>query len=125
MAGEIQHNMRFKVVKGNYTLDRTLTTAGALDWDATIVVAGVQSVGTTKEAIDIGDVNASDLGWAFFRNTDATNFVEIGVDEGGTFVAFAKLLPNEWCVVPCSPAKTYQGKADTAAVEVEYAILER
>lgn len=89
---------------------------------------GVQNIGTSAEAIDVGDV--STLGLAWFRNLEAVggNFVQIGMDVGGAgFEEFIKLLPGE----PAGPFRldlvatgVLQAKADTAAVELQYMIYE-
>lgn len=50
----------------------------------------VQSVGTSEEAIDLGDVSTP--GWAVFRNLDQTNYIELKVATGGAI--FAKLVPD-------------------------------
>ena len=39
------------------------------------------------------------MGYAFFRNIDATNYVEIGVQISTVFYAFAKLKAGEVAVV--------------------------
>lgn len=50
-----------------------------------------QNIGTTPEALILGDV--SSLGWAMLVNRDPTNFVEILTGTGG--VKFAKLFPRD------------------------------
>jgi hypothetical protein len=86
---------------------------------------GVQNVGTSAEAIDVGDV--STLGLAWFRNLDATNFVQVGQDVGGGgFEEFFKLLAGETALMRLDLAATgvLQAKADTAAIELQYIIYE-
>jgi hypothetical protein len=86
---------------------------------------GVQNIGTSAEAIDLGDV--STLGLYFFRNLDPIggNFVEIGQDSGGGFEVYEKLLPGEFTVGRFGVlAGTLQAKADTAAIELQYKIYE-
>ena len=86
---------------------------------------GVQNVGTSAEAIDLGDVSTPGL--AFFRNLDATNFVQLGMDVGGAgFEEFIKLLPGEPALMRLDLVATgvLQAKADTAAIELQYVIYE-
>lgn len=49
-----------------------------------------QSVGTSEEAVTLGDVTAP--GYAIFINRDATNYIELKVATGGAI--FAKLSAN-------------------------------
>lgn len=89
---------------------------------------GVQNIGTSAEAIDLGDVVTTGLCW--FRNLDPVdgNFVQLGMDVGGGgFEEFIKILPGE----PCGPFRldmvatgVLQAKADTAAIELQYIIYE-
>jgi hypothetical protein len=85
------------------------------------LASGIQNVGTSAEAIGIGDVGTE--GYAVFENLDATNYVEIGWDATGFQEAF-KLLPGQFAIVPLAPSRTWQAKANTAAVELFFAILE-
>ena len=64
-------------------------------------------------------------GWAYFRNVDATNFVDIGVQVAATFYPFARLMPGEECHIPLSPAVALFALANTAAVRLDYGVIER
>lgn len=81
----------------------------------------IQNIGTSAEALNVGDVTTE--GYAVFKNLDATNFVEVGWDASGFQSAF-KLLPRMIAVVPLNPSRTWQAKADTAAVELYFRVLE-
>ena len=81
---------------------------------------GVQTIGTTQEALNIGDT--TDGGVFFFRNTDATNYVEIGRYESSTFYAFLKLLPGEYAIGRQADKDIY-AKANTADVNLQYRML--
>lgn len=50
----------------------------------------VQNVGTSEEAIDLGDTGTPV--YAFFKNLDPTNFINLKVATGGAI--FAKLRPD-------------------------------
>lgn len=119
MANEISLVLRLTVEKGNFqqainpgTL--TVTMSG------TTAAGGVQAIGTTAEAIGVTDV--STCGYAYFRNTDATNFVELGTGTGGSFVAFAKLKAGEAAIVRLG-TNAPTAKADTATINLQYYIL--
>jgi hypothetical protein len=49
------------------------------------------SVGTSEEAIPLGECTSP--GWAFLKNLDNTNYVEVKTGTGG--VIFGKMLPGE------------------------------
>lgn len=82
--------------------------------------AGTQSIGTSEETLawssDIGDE-----GYLFIRNTDATNFVQIGFSTG---VYGIRLKAGEFALIRLEPAATIYIKADTAAVTVQYIMYE-
>lgn len=82
---------------------------------------GIQNIGTSAENLNVGDVATE--GFAVFKNLDSTNFVEIGWDATGFQSAF-KLLAGMLAIVPLNPSRTWQAKADTAAVELFYRVLE-
>lgn len=82
---------------------------------------GRQSVGTSEEALILGEVTAG--GMIHLRNMDATNFVSVRAAAGQT--PFAKVGPGEvaqWRLHPSATAPTVQ--ADTAACQIRYLILE-
>jgi hypothetical protein len=82
---------------------------------------GRQSVGTSEEALILGEVTAG--GWLLILNKDATNFVSLRAAAGAT--PLAKIGPGECALLrlhPSAPAPTVQ--ADTAACQIRYLILE-
>ena len=123
MANEITVNARLQVTK---TYLKTDENPGSLNVTMTgnNVAGGVQVVGTgAHEALsDVSDIGTP--GWAYFRNLDSANFVEVGRDSGGTFVPFAKLLFGEFAIAPLSSDAIY-AKADTASVRLYWRIFER
>ena len=82
---------------------------------------GVQTIGTSQEALTI-TADQADGGIFFFRNTDATNYVEIGRYESSTFYPFLKLLPGEYAIGRQSD-KDIHAKANTADVNLQYRML--
>lgn len=74
-----------------------------------------QAVGTSEEAILMGDVAAG--GYCLIQNMDTTNFVSIRQATGAA--NFIKLLAGEWCVFRLSPdASAPFIIADTGACNV-------
>jgi hypothetical protein len=81
--------------------------------------AGVQSVGTVEEQLDKGDIGT--IGYLSFKNIDATNYVQIGVTTG---VYSIKCLPGAGGMIPWNSSTAPFVKANTAAVEVDYLMIE-
>jgi hypothetical protein len=92
------------------------------EFDAsTLYQSGVQDIATSAEAFEVGDV--ADYGLAFFKNLDASDSVQIGIDDSG-FVPFSELKPGEWCIAPLADAP--HGKSlGAGSVKVQYAIVAR
>jgi len=113
-------------------------TKGELDWRPPIGTMNVdmangrrggfvQTVGTTEEAIG-GLTDLTTFGWAWIKNLDTTNYVEIGPDSGGTagtMVSMMKLLAGEYALFPVTPGITLKARANTAAVDLDVNVLER
>ena len=106
-------------------------TANGVDFAETIVsstedltgngiTAGVMSVTTAALAVPLGGVTTP--GVAYFKNLNATNYIEIGWDDSG-FVAASKLLPGQVALIPLINAPW--AKANTGACLMQYRILER
>lgn len=83
------------------------------------------TVGTSEEELTINaDITAgSDPGYAHFVNTDATNYVQVGMSTGAYFM---RLKAGESAVLPLDPGITSLFlKANTASVQLEILIFER
>lgn len=79
-----------------------------------------QNVGTSEEAINLGEVTSP--GWFMAINRDETNFVMIQVGTSGA--AFAKLRPGEFCLLRLGTGATAPyAIADTAACQIEYMVF--
>jgi len=83
------------------------------------------TVGTTQEYIPTGDVGT--LGWFCGRNTDANNYVTIGVSTGTTgsaMVAYGRIEAGEVFAYRLEPGAALAWKADTSAVKVQMQLHE-
>lgn len=79
-----------------------------------------QTIGTSEEAIVLGEITSP--GWAFFKNVDPTNFINLKVATGGAI--FAKLLPGEVAMLRLgSGAQAPFAIADTAPCALEYMLV--
>ena len=86
-------------------------------------MGGNQTIGFAAHvALAVTDITTK--GWAYFRNRDAANFVQIGVDVGATFYPVVRLNAGESCAFRVSQAATLYAQADTAAVILQREILD-
>lgn len=125
MAGEIVFTSALTLSNGD--LDSlTIPSRTQKITQATAVptrVGGNQTIGfAAHEALDLTGLTT--LGVAHFRNRDAANFVQIGVDVGGTFYPLVRLNAGESYVFRLAQGITPYAKADTAAVVLERNILD-
>jgi len=86
-------------------------------------VGGTQTIGfAAHEALSITDLTTN--GVAHFRNRDAANFVQIGVDVAATFYPLVRLNAGEEWVFRISQGITPYAQADTGAVIIDRDILD-
>jgi hypothetical protein len=78
-----------------------------------------QNIGTTEEAIGLGEVTS--LGWAMFKNCDATNYIEIKTGTGGTVIM--KLLAGECAMFRFGSGITAPYAIANVACQMEYLIV--
>ncbi len=80
-----------------------------------------QSIGfAAEEAVLVGDVAAG--GYFIAVNRDATNYVELRAGSG--LADLIRLLPGDLCMFRLAADATLYAQANTAAVELEYAIVD-
>jgi hypothetical protein len=92
-----------------------------IDVTGTQWISHVQEIGTSEEAIELGEIATG--GYFIAKNLDDTNFVEIRPGTGETDMV--KLLPGESCLFRFSgDAAAPYAIADTAAVQLKYFLLE-
>jgi hypothetical protein len=124
MANEITVSLRLQNANG--ALDSynsgTRTFSVTQNTAAPNRVGGTQAIGTTEEAITVGDLTTE--GYALFWNRDATNYVTIGVKPAATYYPCARLKAGETCLLRLEPSVTFYAKADTAAVILQKEILD-
>jgi hypothetical protein len=121
MANEVTVSASLSVTESSIT--KTMAES-AVNFDLVNVtptkfVEGLQEIGTSEEAIDMGDITAP--GWCFMKNIDATNFIEIYSATAET--AMFKLLPGEFFVGKLSATAPF-AKADVAICHLQYLIYE-
>ncbi|MCA8921993.1 MAG: hypothetical protein KDD82_09305 [Planctomycetes bacterium] len=79
-----------------------------------------QTVGTSEEALVVGDVASG--GYMLAVNRDPTNFVQILGASGET--PLVRLEPGDLCLFRVDDGATLYAIANTAPCDVEYAILD-
>jgi|LakMenEpi03Aug12_release.lakeMendotaPanAssembly.Ray.scaffolds.fasta_scaffold784912_2 hypothetical protein len=118
MANEITVNVRMSVDNG-FLKQRMDPGQQFADMTGSTAAGGAQDIGTSGEAIAIGDVATA--GYAFFRNCGPTNFVELGTGTT-TFVSFVKLKAGESAVLRLG-TNAPTARANAASVRLQYLIL--
>jgi hypothetical protein len=115
-------------IKSGWAHSRTNRTRSVAATATTSTLTGdgvtdtVQTIGfAAHEAIVLTDI--STYGYAEFTNLDATNFVQIGIDETGTFHPLVKLEAGQSARLWLSEAPYAQ--ADTAACDLACFVTER
>ena len=105
-----------KVVHGQSSDD--VTTAADFSYSE------VKAIGTTEESIALpADLTGAGTGFAYIKNMDATNYVQIGT---ATTVYWARLKAGEHMVVALDNAiATIYLKANTAACNVRVVVYSR
>lgn len=122
MANELTINIRVEYSKSG----TEITWPDAAKQTHTITVTGTrflhnrQAIGTSEEAIDLGDLSTG--GWFFGVNRDATNYLEIRA--GTALTDLVKLKAGEVCMFRISAdASAPFAIANTAACDLEYWLL--
>lgn len=121
MANELKINASVVAEIGNF---KYLFAPGQMMVDLAAGGRGghAQSIGTSEEVVDVGDV--STLGYCVLRNTDSTNYVTYGPDSGGSMVSLGRLNAGEFAILRLEPGITLRARANTAAVKLDVTVLE-
>lgn len=123
MANEINVSLSLSASKGSIEVTRR---SGNLlrDMSGDAYGANVQSIPTTAGGTALATFAAVGTpGLTWFRNLDSTNYVDIGVEDSGTFYPFVKLKAGDCALLRLGTAAPY-ARANTSAVLLEYIILE-
>ena len=122
MANEITLKYSFSFTKNGQTLD---ATSGLQTLQVNVTgdnaLQHIQSIGTSEEAITLGDITVG--GYCFFKNLDATNFIEIRQGTGASDLI--QLKAGEFAIFRISPDATAPyAIADTAACDLFVAMVD-
>lgn len=121
-SGEIIVNYTIKITKSPLNVQQTANQTIDLAIGKPNIAGLSMSVPTTAAgtAVPLGAVSTN--GWAWFQNTDATNFVEVGIQEGGLFFPLARLNATESFVMRMAQGVSPYARANSAAVVMAYFI---
>jgi hypothetical protein len=121
MSDEIIEQVILSVNDGNFVFQKSVNNK--ISFVGNVAASGLTlEVPTTLTAIPLGDVTS--LGMAWFRNLDDTNFVEIGSNVAGSFIALDCFKAGEGRTVRLSTTAVPYAMANVASVTLEYIILQ-
>ena len=116
MANEFTFSGTFQYLKSLAKVSAVATTQKTIS--GTQCNDGTQSVGTSYEALDFGDMGTTP-GVFMVQNLDATNYVEISSDGGSTYcirlAAGSSSVGGGICLIPNNSLATWGARANTAA----------
>ena len=120
MASELTLTVKLSWTKGSTTITLNLENLSS-DTAGTNGIHNRQTVGTGEEALLLGDVAAG--GYIMVVNRDSTNFVKIRHGTGGTDLV--RVDAGEFALFRIDDGATAPFIiADTAAVDVDYALID-
>lgn len=100
-----------------WTENATDITNGDIDGSH---ILNIQNVGTSREAMVVGDVNTAKSYSVRLRNLDATNYVTVETYDGTNYVESGLMYPGEpYGPIRLPANKLIYLKANTAACNVE------
>jgi hypothetical protein len=121
MSKEITVNLKVDVKNGFLAQSFSPGTV-LVDMSGTTATGGVQDIGTSTNAEALSMSDVSSAGWAWFRNCDTTNYVDIGSGTGTNFAPVIRLKAGEVAALRLA-TNAPTARANTAAVKLLYNIL--
>lgn len=128
MASEIQVTQKMTMAQGEFAYSWNPAPYVGGNWLAFDLVGapycdtGLLTVATG--GTDFTLTNVTTAGFVALRNTDATNYCDIGYNDSGTFRPLMRLLPNEIAMFRLIPGTTLRGQAHTASTMIQYMIFQ-
>jgi hypothetical protein len=117
MADELTLSVNFSCSMDGATIsDRYSDT---IDVAASPQVGGVQTIGTSWEAIIMGEVTSP--GYFAYKNLDTTNYIEFSADSGGANPLIKAKATDFGCFR--LTGTTLYARANTAACKLKYNLL--
>ena len=117
MADELRISMSLSFEKDGASVSKSKSPV--LDVTGDLFAHGIQNIGTVEETLTKVS-GMGTLGYVYIHNLDATNFVSIGSATGALGI---KVMPGEVALFRTNGSDIF-AQADTAACNIEYAIIE-
>lgn len=122
MANEISAQIQLSWTKGVRSLP--VNKSGRFDGSGSEAVFSYGTATTSGGAITLPS-GIGTPGWAYFKNLDSTNYMEIGNHNSGTPIYTIRLKPGEFFLGRLTmAANAINVKSNTANVDYEYAVWE-
>ena len=120
MANELTVTAKLRYAKGSgdAAVSKTSELTKTLDVSGTIISDFLQTIGTSVEAVSLGDI--ATLGYVLAQNKDATNYVTISTDAGGANPV-VRLRAGELALFRANAA--IYAQANTAACNVHFILI--
>jgi hypothetical protein len=117
MANEITATAGLVCTKSGTTVNGTTVKVVTLTGSAQF--SNTQAIGTSPELLVYpADLTAEGITWVYFKNDDATNYVEIALDNFTN--VFLKLLAGQAALIRAHTGNpTHYARANTAAVNLK------
>ena len=122
MANEIKINISATLLNG---FQKDQFNPGQISVDQAAEGRGghVQTIGTSQEVVDFGDIGTS--GYIMLRNLDDTNYVRYGpTSDAATIELFGKLKPGEVACFRLEPGIVMRAQANVASVKLDVKLWE-
>jgi hypothetical protein len=101
----------------------TGTLSDTVDVSGSYGASETQAIGTSNEALSFNTTDITGDVHLVVKNNDSTNYVEIFKDSGNTHL-LSKLNAGESCSLRRVPSASLYARANTAAVSIQFWILQ-
>lgn len=122
MANEITYSVSLASTKATAVLSSG-SLSDTIDMSGTYGATETQLIGTSNEALSFNTTDITGDVHLVIRNNDSTNYVEIFKDSGNTHL-LSKLNAGESCSLRRVPSSALYARANTAAVSIQFWILQ-
>lgn len=119
MANEATVTVALQFAKGTLPTQAFASGSVSRDVSGTSYIRNVQTVGTSEEALVVGDTGSAGA-LCVMHNCDSTNFISVKAATGVT--PTIKLLAGDWALFRFSGAAPFV-QADTASCNLEYFLI--
>ena len=119
MANEITTTQILHVKNGKLNATKSQSSQKFTQDNVGGGLPGFVKVGTSEETLTTSDIGT--LGWAWFKNLDDSNYIEMGFSTG---VYGIRLEAGEVAMFRLNPGATIYVRANTAECKMEASIFE-